>query len=53
MKEENERKRVTQVVLPHLPTSEAVNSGPVFALILCRARRKFKGQRPEEASLFL
>lgn len=49
--EGNERKRVTRVVFSHLPTSEALNRGLVFTLILCRVHLKFKGWRAGSITL--
>ena len=51
MKREMKRKRVTHVVFSHLPTSEAVNRGLVFTLILCRVHLKFKGWRAGSITL--
>lgn len=46
----NERKQATHIVFSHLPTSEALNRGLVFTLILCRVHlsSRVEGQ---EASL--
>lgn len=49
--EGNERERVTRVVFSHLPTSEALNRGSVFTLIVRRVHLKFKGWRAGSITL--
>lgn len=51
--EGNERKRVTRVVFSHLLTSEALNRGSVFTLILGSVHLRFKGWRAGSVTLLL